>query len=76
MTQFEAITEELSDVTGGNYWSRMHYARAAWAGAYGYPMYPRGMYPRPAPGPCYGGPWAPSPRALWRSYARTHGIWG
>ena len=75
MNNFDNITQQLDEVTGGSYWARMHYARAAWAGAYGYPMFAP-MGPRL---PYYPGAFGPgfSPRAQWRAYAAwSRGLWG
>jgi hypothetical protein len=75
MNKLEAITEELENVTGGSYWSRMAAARAAYWGGYPPPPYygPRGYgwggYPPPRPYHPYG----PPPRALYRAYER--GYW-
>jgi hypothetical protein len=50
MTKFEAITQQLDNVTGGNYWSRLAYARAAWFNGHGGGF---GPYAACGPSGCY-----------------------
>ena len=72
MNKFDTITQELDNVTGGSYWSRMAYARAAWFNPYGFGGY--GGFGPMAPRPWYSG--YPSPRAQARAYAWANGFWG
>lgn len=67
MHNFDTITQELDNVTGGMRWAPMYYGRGPWGGGFGYPL--AGGW---GPGRFYG---PVSPRAEWRAYARMRGGW-